>query len=248
MLFEELDYQTTAIGELVLRRRTSPALGDEIIYEVTIDGEMLMSSTVNASERALARLALEGRDDRPLDVLVGGLGLGWTAAAALEYSNVRKLVVVELLAPVITWHRRRLVPLADTLLDDPRCVLAAGDFFEHVTQASSRQLYDAILLDIDHAPDCLLHQRHGGFYSTEGLQNMARCLRPGGVFALWSAWKPQDAFFELLASVFPFVQSHEVSFFNPHVNQNDSNWIIVAEGDCMKTATFDGRIREGDSV
>ena len=74
--FEELDYQKTLLGELVLRRRSSPSLPGELVYEVTIDGEMLMSSTVNASERALARLALEGRDDRPLDVLVGRLGLG----------------------------------------------------------------------------------------------------------------------------------------------------------------------------
>jgi spermidine synthase len=230
ILFEELDYQKTAIGDLVLRRRSSPALPDEVIYEVTIDGEMLMSSTVSASERALARRALDGRDDRPLDVLVGGLGLGCTAAAALEYSNVRKLVVVELLAPVIGWHRRRLVPLAERLIDDPRCALVEGDFFEHVRQAPAEPLYDAILLDIDHAPDCLLHQSHGGFYSTDGLRDMTRCLRPGGVFALWSAWRPQDEFFDLLKTVFPSVHSHEVSFFNPHINDNDSNWIIVAEG------------------
>ncbi len=83
LLFEELDYQETPLGELVLRRRKSPSIPDELVYEVTINGEMLMSSTVNASERALARLALAGRDDRPLDVLVGGLGLGYTTAAAL---------------------------------------------------------------------------------------------------------------------------------------------------------------------
>lgn len=230
ILFEELDYQKTAIGELVLRRRSSPALDDEIIYEVTIDGEMLMSSTVNVSERALARLALEGRDDRSLDVLVGGLGLGWTAVAALEYPNVSKLVVVELLAPVIAWHCQRLIPLAGTLLDDPRCALVEGDFFEHVAQQPSEQLYDAILLDIDHAPDCLLEEANGTFYSSDGLQGLARCLRPGGVFALWSAWKPHDEFLDRLGGVFPTVRNHEVSFFNPHVNEQDSNWVIVAEG------------------
>ncbi len=229
MLFEELDYQSTTFGDLVLRRRTSPAVPDEIIYEVTIDGEMLMSSTVNASERALARLALEGRDDRPMDVLVGGLGLGCTAAAALEYPNVRKMVVVELLAPVIAWHRQRMVPLADTLIDDPRCVLVAGDFFEHVAQKPSGQTYDAVLLDIDHAPECLLDEANGEFYSTVGLRRLARCLRPGGVFALWSAWKPQDEFLDRLGAVFPNVRNHEVSFFNPHVNEQDSNWIIVAK-------------------
>ena len=229
MLFEELDYQKTSLGELVLRRRTSPALGEEIVYEVTIDGEMLMSSTVNASERALARLALEGREDRPMDVLVGGLGLGCTAAAALEYSNVTKLVVVEVLAPVIAWHRQRLVPLAGTLLDDPRCVLVAGDFFQHVAQQTSEQLYDAILLDIDHAPDCLLDEANGAFYRTDGLRALARCLRPGGVFALWSAWKPRDEFLDHLGAVFSTVRNHEVRFFNPHVNESDANWIVLAE-------------------
>ena len=189
LLFEELDYQKTPLGELVLRRRSSPAVPDDLVYEVTIDGEMLMSSTVNASERALARLALEGRDDhRPLDVLIGGLGLGYTAAEALEHPNVQRLVVIELLAPVIAWHCKRLVPMADTLMDDQRCFLVAGDFFEHVGQTAPEQQYDAILLDIDHSPDSWLQARHGDFYSTAGLRGLAGCLRLGGVFALWSAW------------------------------------------------------------
>ncbi len=229
-LFEELDYQRTPIGEIVLRRRTAPARPDQMIYEVTIDGEMLMSSTVNAGERALAHLTLEGRKDRPLDVLVGGLGLGYTAAAALEHANVRNVVVIELLAPVVAWHCQRLVPLAERLIDDPRCRLVIGDFFKHVGQAATPPLYDVILLDIDHAPDCLLREPHAGFYSTDGLQGMARCLRPGGAFALWSAWKPPGRFFDRLQAVFPSVRIHEVSFFNPHVNETDSNWIIVAEG------------------
>ena len=227
--FEELDYQKTPLGELVLRRRSSPSLPGELVYEVTIDGEMLMSSMVNASERALARLALEGRDDRPLDVLVGGLGLGYTAAEALEHPNVQRLVVIELLAPVIAWHRKRLVPIAETLMDDQRYFLVAGDFFEHVGQADIEQQYDAILLDIDHSPDSWLQARHGDFYSTTGLRGMAGCLRPGGVFALWSAWKPAGEFLDLLGTVFQSMQNHEVTFFNPHVNKMVSNWVVIAE-------------------
>ncbi len=227
-LFEELDYQKTPLGELVLRRRRSPAVPDELVYEVTIDGEMLMSSTVNASERALARLALEGRADRPCDVLVGGLGLGYTAAAALEYPNVRRLVVVELLAPVIAWHGERLVPMACKLIDDSRCSLVAGDFFEHVARGSSARRYDVILLDIDHSPDSWLHARHGDFYSAAGLRGLADCLQPDGVFALWSAWKSAAEFLDALGTVFQSVQNHEVPFFNPHVNEMDSNWVIVA--------------------
>jgi len=104
---EELDHRQTPMGELVLRRRRSASVPDEPVYEVKLDDEMLMSSTVNASERALARLTLERRSDEPCDVLVGGLGLGYTAAAALEFACVRRLVVVELLTPVIAWHLSR---------------------------------------------------------------------------------------------------------------------------------------------
>jgi hypothetical protein len=81
---EELDYHQTPLGELILRRRLSPSAPGEPVYEVKLNDEMLMSSVVNASERAMARLALELLADRPCDVLVGGLGLGYTAAAALE--------------------------------------------------------------------------------------------------------------------------------------------------------------------
>ena len=228
--FEELDYQKTPLGELVLRRRRSPAAGDEWVYEVTLDGEMLMSSTVNVSEQALARLALEGRGDRPCDVLVGGLGLGYTAAAALEYPNVRRLVVVEVLPPVIAWHGERLVPMADKLMDDARCSLVAGDFFEHVARGAAAQRHDAILLDIDHSPDSWLDAHHGDFYTAAGLGGVADCLQPDGVFALWSAWEPPAQFLDVLGTVFPSVQGHEVPFFNPHVNEMDSNWVIIAEG------------------
>jgi spermidine synthase len=227
--FEELDYQKTPLGELVLRRRRSPSVPDELVYEVTINHEMLMSSSVNASERALATLVLDPRQDRPLDVLIGGLGLGYTAAAALEYPNVCRLDVVELLAPVIAWHRNRLIPLAGTLIDDPRCSLIQGDFFEYIQTAHSDRQYDAILLDIDHSPDCLLHPRHRAFYTLDGLQNPARSLRPGGVFATWSAWKPQAEFLDAIAAVFGSIQTHEITFFNPHISGTDSNWIIIAE-------------------
>lgn len=225
---EELDYQKTPLGELVLRRRRSPSVPDDWVYEVTLDHEMLMSSTVNVSERALATLAFEAMDSPPRDVLVGGLGLGYTAAAALESPSVRRLVVVELLAPVIAWHRNRLVPMAATLIDDPRCSLVEADFFSLWQSGPNGQRYDAILLDIDHSPDALLDAGHAGFYSTAGLQALSESLQPGGVFALWSASKPSAEFLDAMAAVFAYVRSHEVAFFNPHVNEPDANWVLVA--------------------
>ncbi|MBE0535101.1 MAG: spermidine synthase [Phycisphaerae bacterium] len=225
--FKELDYQKTPLGDLVLRCRRSPSVPDELVYEVTINHEMLMSSSVDTSERELARLALEGKKDRPLDVLIGGLGLGCTAAAALDYANVRRLVVIELLEPVIAWHRNRLVPMADKLMDDPRCTLVEGDFFEHVGPDSDHR-YDAILLDIDHTPECWLHDRHRGFYTSTGLGALARCLRPAGIFAIWSAGRPAAEFMDALAAVFPSVHEQEIAFFNPHLNENYSDWVITA--------------------
>ena len=228
--FEVLDSQDTALGELVLRRRLSPAVPGEWVYEVTLDHEMLMSSVVNASERALARIALEGRAGQPCDVLVGGLGLGYTAAAALEHPFVRSAVVVELLAPVVSWHRDRLVPLAAHLMDDPRCRFVEADFFEHVGSEPAGERYDAILLDIDHSPDCWLRAGHGHFYNADGPRRLARHLKPRGVFAVWSAWEPAQDFLDALGAAFPTVETHEIPFRNPHLRKDVSNWIVTAEG------------------
>src|SRR5688572_694781 len=108
MVFEELDYTRTALGELVLRRRTEPKLGIEVI-EVKLGDEFLMSSLFTAGETALANLGLERLGPGPLDIVVGGLGLGYTAAAVLAHDAVRSLVVIDALEPVIRWHRSGLV-------------------------------------------------------------------------------------------------------------------------------------------
>jgi len=229
--FEELDFQLTALGELSLRRRHSPSVPDEPVYEVKIGNELLMSSTVNASERALARLALEGRQDRACEVLVGGLGLGYTASTALEFQSVSRLVVIELLEPVISWHRRRLVPMAGTLIDDPRCFLVEADFFEYMKSGNpvrNDKRYDVILLDIDHSAESWLHARHRDFYTETGLHGLRQALQPDGVFGFWSASRPGEQFLHRIRSVFPSVQSHEISFQNPHLGVTDSNWVLIA--------------------
>jgi spermidine synthase len=127
--FEELDYQHTPLGELSLRRRRVVSLGGTFVYEVKIGNDLLMSSLVNASEIALAELALANRAGAPCDVLVGGLGLGHTAAAALDHPFVRSVTVAEYLEPVLDWHRRGIVPLGGRLCDDARCHFVHGDFF-----------------------------------------------------------------------------------------------------------------------
>lgn len=229
--FQELDYQQTPLGELILRKRASVSLPNTIVYEVKLDGEFLMSSLVNDAERALADLAVERLEGRASDVLVGGLGLGYTALAALEHRNVSRVDVIEYLKPVIDWHTNRLVPAADRLMDDPRCTLMHGDFFEHVETVPTRaaDYYDAILLDIDHSPESLLHSRHGRFYSSEGFEHMAMHLRPSGVFSLWSADAPPLPLLDRLGEVFASVSSHAVKFHNPLLHEDDVNTIVVAQ-------------------
>jgi spermidine synthase len=126
--FEEIDWRPTPMGEISLRRRRDPASGEDV-YEVKLDDEYLMSSLFTAGEVELARLGLAALPDAPIDVAVGGLGLGYTARTALDDPRVRSLIVVDALAEVIDWHRRGLVPLGTGLASDPRCRLVRGDFF-----------------------------------------------------------------------------------------------------------------------
>ncbi len=128
--FKELDCQETALGNISLRRRSEPRLEGKILYEVKLGSEWLMSSLFTEAEIQLARLGLAELEGTDLDVVVGGLGLGYTAVAALENPSVRSLIVVEMLQPVIDWHRRGLVPLGKELVSDSRCTLVQADFFE----------------------------------------------------------------------------------------------------------------------
>ncbi len=103
--FEELDYQETPMGELVLQRRRMVSLGGREVVEVKLAGEYLMSSLFHEAETALTDIALASLAGSGWEVVVGGLGLGYTAAAALAFPQLARLVVVEALAPVIDWHQ-----------------------------------------------------------------------------------------------------------------------------------------------
>jgi spermidine synthase len=231
--FEELDYQITPIGALVLRRRLERSLG-VVVYEIKLGDAFLMSSLFTASEIALARLGLAALDGEGLDVLVGGLGLGCTAATVLEDARVRSLHVVELLAPVIEWHRDGLLPLGPTLTADARCHFVAGDFFalarspQGFLAEAPRQRFDAILLDIDHAPDYVLDPANASFYTPAGLRALAAHLLPGGVFGLWSNDPPDDGFQAILAEVFSPVEAHVVRFPNPYLRRDSACTVYVA--------------------
>jgi spermidine synthase len=230
--FEELDFRSTLLGDLSLRRRMDPALGVEV-YEVKLGDEFLMSSLFTAGETALARLGLAGLGAGPLDVVVGGLGLGYTARAVLDHPDVRSLLVVEALPAVIEWHRRGLVPLGAAITADPRCELVHGDFFALVRSpgidaGSPARRFHAILVDIDHSPRHVLNPRHAALYTADGLHRLAAHLRPGGAFALWSNDRPHEAFLANLAGAFARCEAHEVRFDNPLQNRESANTVYVA--------------------
>ncbi|MHC4821139.1 MAG: polyamine aminopropyltransferase, partial [Planctomycetota bacterium] len=170
--YRELDFQETPYGELVLRTRPSPGADGETVWEVKLNDEFLMSSLVHRSESELAERGLEGLGDE-LEVVVGGLGLGYTARAALDVPGVRTVAVVELFEPVIRWHREGLVPEGEALTADPRCRFVQGDFFamaaaDGFDPDAPGRTFDAVLLDIDHSPRALLQSGHAPFYEADG--------------------------------------------------------------------------------
>ncbi|MFA9446864.1 spermidine synthase [Egicoccus sp. AB-alg6-2] len=231
--FEELDSQSTPMGEINLRRRIEPSRQVDV-YEVKLGDEFLMSSLFTVAEIELARLGLAAVDGDDLDVVVGGLGLGYTAVAALEDERVRSLTVVEALPEVIGWHERRLLPEASRLVDDGRTRLVRGDFFalaagdEGFDPHAPGRRFDAILLDVDHSPRHVLHRSHAGFYTPDGLRAMSRFLGPDGVFALWSDDPPDDGFLDVLHELFSHARAEVVAFDNFYTGGESTNTVYVA--------------------
>ena len=230
---EELDWQPTPIGAVSLRRRTDPRTGEDV-HEVKLDDDFLMSSLFTAAEEELSRLALARAPDRPLDVVVGGLGLGYTAAAVLDDARVRDVVVVDYLAPVIDWHERHLVPLGRRLTGDDRCRLVQGDFFalalgaDGVEPERPGRRYDAVVVDIDHSPRHLLHPSHAPFYEAEGIARTVELLHPGGVFALWSDDPPDEEYLTRLRAAMPDAVAHVVRFPDDTGTGEAANTVYVA--------------------
>jgi len=224
--FEELDWQETPMGDLFLRRRLEPTLGVDV-YEVKLGDEYLMSSLFTEAEEQLAHLGLAPLDGSDLAVLVGGLGLGYTAVAALSHDSVESMTVVDALPAVIDWHERGLLPVSAQLTGDPRTTLVLDDFFALMRREPEAR-YDAILLDVDHSPRHSLDPSHADLYTPDGLRRLARHLRDGGVFALWSDDPPDDSFLADLATVFATTEAHVVAFPNPLTGGTSTNTVYVA--------------------
>ncbi len=231
MRIEELAYHKTPLGELMLRRRTETLLQNKEVFEVKLGEEFLMSSLFTEGEKELSNIGLAGLAGE-LDVVVGGLGLGYTAAATLENKNVRSLLVIDLFQEVIDWHRNKLVPMGSVLSEDKRCEMRQGDFFELARTgfdiSDNERTFDAVLLDIDHSPEHFLDEKNKSFYGTEGLKALRKQINTGGAFALWSNEPSDEKFTKHLESIFGSSAAYNVEFANPYTNSISVNSVYLA--------------------
>jgi len=221
-----LDAVETPIGMICLRTRPNPLDRAERITEITLDHEFLMSSLNTASERALSRLGLAMHAGRDLAVLVGGLGLGYTAHEALGSDRVGRVRVVEYLPQVIDWIRKGMVPLSDALNAEPRLEIVEGDVYALLAGAP-QETFDLVLIDVDHSPDEWLGDDNAGFYSDDGLRMARHHLAPGGVLGVWSH-APHTPFGDAMRRVFGNLAVEEVQFDNPFIEERETNWLFFS--------------------
>ncbi|WP_156251058.1 spermidine synthase [Pseudactinotalea terrae] len=170
---------TSARGELALSTREGGAI------ELRVNGVFVMDTAETTSERALARAALD-RVPQPRRVLIGGLGLGFTAAEALADERVESLDVVEIEQAVVDWMGDGTIPHGPDLLADARLTVHVRDVLEHLAH-TEKASYDVVLLDVDNGPDQLVHLPNRALYDRGGLALARRALAPGGALVVWSA-------------------------------------------------------------
>jgi spermidine synthase len=200
---EVLDRREGPYGEVVLRRHGK-------LLQIIANGCFLMDTSDGRSERLLVDAALTALDGRPApDVLIGGLGVGFSLAHAAADPRWGRITVVERERAVIDWHRDGpLSALSAAALADPRAEIVEADLLDYVNETSAT--FDALCLDIDNGPDWTVTEGNDGLYSPAGLAGCARVLRPGGVLAVWSA-QPSPEFEGTLGNAgFQQVRTEEI--------------------------------------
>ena len=148
----------------------------------------LMNSRMYGSELALAELGCAHLSNtKNAKVLVGGMGMGYTLAAALKATAMSSQVVVaELVPEVIEWNKGPLGECAGRPLNDNRVQIHLGDVAELFK--TKQAIYHAVLLDVDNGPEGFTHADNNNLYSINSLLAIRETLHPGGVLAIWSAW------------------------------------------------------------
>ncbi|MEV6479274.1 spermidine synthase [Streptomyces sp. NPDC051576] len=175
-----LDRREGPYGEVVLRRHGE-------LLQIIANGCFLMDTSDGRSERLLVDAAYDALDGRPEpDVLIGGLGVGFSLAHAAADPRWGRITVVEREPAIVEWHRRGpLSALSASALADPRTEILKTDLVAFVNETCAT--FDALCLDIDNGPDWTVTEGNDNLYSPAGLASCARVLRPGGVLAVWSA-------------------------------------------------------------
>lgn len=157
-------------------------------FSIRFGSEELMGNQVRHSEEALATLGCRHLGERGGEVLVGGLGMGFTLGAALNaLPHNARITVAELVPKVVTWARGPLAYIFGTKLADPRVVIEMTDVHDMIVRNAGR--FDAILLDVDNGPDGLIHIANERLYCNWGLRAANAALKPGGILAIWSAYR-----------------------------------------------------------
>ena len=225
---EILAYEISPLGPLCLRRRELLSQPGTIVTEVTLNHEFLMSSLYTDSERALAETAIRLHSGDDLRVLVGGLGLGYTASEVLKSKRVESVEVVEFLPQVIDWLARGMVPLSAELNSESRLHINQGDVYRRLAGRPTT-LVDVILIDVDHSPEERLGNDSASFYTECGLLAAKQHLAADGVLAVWS-YAESSPFAISLQNVFADVVVQPVTYDNQLVEERRTDWLFFASG------------------
>jgi spermidine synthase len=168
---------TTERGELVLRE-----IGND--FQVISNGTFLMDTRSGRSEQLLVDAALQ-RHPAPRDVLIGGLGVGFSLVAAVADHRVTQVTVVEVEQALVDWHDTHLASFSGGLLHDARVAVVVADISTHLAARASS--YDVVCLDVDNGPDWTVTEANAALYDDAGTRLLVGSLRPHGVLSVWSA-------------------------------------------------------------
>ena len=197
--------------------------GDD--FEILFDEEQLMGSWQNRSERALATLVCERLRKPEPRILIGGLGMGFTLAAALAaLPAAAQVVVAELVPKVALWARGPLAHIFNGSLEDSRVLLEIRDVHDVIVETAER--FDAILLDVDNGPDGLIDLANERLYCGWGLRAAGSALRPGGILAVWSAYQDPSFTDRLVAAGFE-VHEHSIQLDEDGREPEHTIWLAA---------------------
>lgn len=224
--------------------RASNIAGDEIllrrrgeIYEIRFNGLELMSNINFQSETVLAERSIRLLDASPENVLIGGLGMGFTLRAALDMLPAQASVKVSELVPeIVNWNLNSIGHLANYPLNDPRVDIEVGDVMQMLNAHHSS--FDLILMDTDNGPDFLVRNENDAIYARDGISNVVRALRPGGIASFWSA-TASPSFEKLLDQMQATWERHDVCLISGRADAFHFIYFIV--NDQIGTASYSAK-------